>query len=221
MLAVLVGVPTWRRRDREQLARARRARRLPGPRRLRRPLRRHAVHRHPPHLRAGVHPRARAPGHLPRRADRRRRPARDRGVRPAHLPHPGRARRVAARHRARHAVRDVDQRPRATASRPARSSPRDRPTRCATTPASSRRTSAPTSGRSSAPGGRRRASSPGDRTSIAVTTTAGNPSDVLTRPGAPSRTPPPRPHDGHDPVGASRRRHASRSPRPVPGVGRC
>ena len=45
--------PHWRRRDREQLAPRPRARRLPRSRRLRRPLRRHAVHRHPPHLRAG------------------------------------------------------------------------------------------------------------------------------------------------------------------------
>ena len=152
MLAVLVGVPTWRRRDREQLARARDLVDYLGPRRLRRPLRRHAVDRHPPHLRAGVHPRPRAPGHLPRRADRRRRPARDRGVRPAHHPHPGRARRVAARHRARHAVRDVDQRPRVL--------PRDRHDhrRGSARPGAPRparrraRTSAPTSGRSSAPG---------------------------------------------------------------------
>ena len=39
------------------------------------------VDRHPPHRRAGRAARPRRPGALPRRADRRRRPARDRGVR--------------------------------------------------------------------------------------------------------------------------------------------
>ena len=87
---------------------------------------------------------------LPRRADRRRRPARDRGVRPAHPRDPPRARRVDARHRARHAADHEHQRPGVLPrARPGHRRGRAR-RRCATTPPSSPATSAPTSGPSPA-----------------------------------------------------------------------
>ena len=56
-------------------------------------LHRRPVDRHPPHRRAGRPARPRRPLALPRRADRRRRPAGDRGLRPAHRGGPPRARR--------------------------------------------------------------------------------------------------------------------------------
>ena len=87
---------------------------------------------------------------LPRRAHRRRRPARDRGVRPADPRGAPRAGRLDAGHRARHAADHEHQRPRVLPRGRAGSSPRARPTRCGTTRRWSPATSAPTSGPSPA-----------------------------------------------------------------------
>ena len=127
-----------------------RAHRLPRPRPLRRPVRRRALDRHPPHRRARDGARRRAPCDLPRRADRRRRAARGRGVRSADPARAAGARRHARGGRARPAADPVDQRPRVLpGGRPGhrRGSARRW---CATTRASSPRTSAPTTAPSSA-----------------------------------------------------------------------
>ena len=86
---------------------------------------------------------------LPRRADRRCRAARGRGVRTAHQADPARARRDAHRRRARPPAHHVDQRPHLLPRGRRGDRGRRRPRRCATTRSSSRRTSAPTTARSS------------------------------------------------------------------------
>ena len=114
----LLWVPSIRP-ERRQARRSGGAHRLPRPRPLRRPLHRRALDRHPPHRRARDGARGRAACDLPRRADRRRRAARGRGVRPADPAGAAGARRDARRRRARPAADPVDQRPRSIASKPA------------------------------------------------------------------------------------------------------
>ena len=92
--------------------RGRRPHRLPRSRSLRQQPHRRPLHRDPPHRRAGRAPRPRRARAVPRRADRRRRAARDRGVRSADQGDPARAGRGDAGDRARHAAHHEHQRPR-------------------------------------------------------------------------------------------------------------
>ena len=77
--------------------------------------------------------RPRRPAAAPRRAHRRRRPARDRGLRPAAPAIQDELDATDRRHRARHAARDGDQRSRLLPRGRRASSPRARPPRSATT----------------------------------------------------------------------------------------
>ena len=85
----------------DEARRGGRAHRLPRSRSLRRPLHRRALDGHTPHRRAHRAPRGGAPGDLPRRAHRRRRPTGGRGVRSAHQAGAAGTRRHVDRGRAR------------------------------------------------------------------------------------------------------------------------
>ena len=158
----MTGLPPSPSAERRKRAEAAELDRLPRPRPLRRRVRREPVDGHAAHRRARDAARRRRARAAARRADRRRRATRDRGVRPADRAHPARARRGDARHRARHAADDGDQRPRLLPRGRARHR-RGHAGEVRNDPASSRRTSAPTSARSSVRGQSR---STGERTTL-------------------------------------------------------
>ena len=111
LLPSLLALPPSRRAERAKRSEADEVIALPRPRPLRRPRDRHALHRLAADRRAGLPARPGGPAAAARRADRRRRPARGRGVRSADLEPAQGARRDRRHHRARHPAGVVDERP--------------------------------------------------------------------------------------------------------------
>ena len=112
LLKTALFFPGAVRREHVEALRRGRPDRLPRSRPLRRQAHLRPVHRHPAHRRAGRPARPRRPRALPRRADRRHRPARDRGDGDAARRGAPRARRVDADHRTRHAAHHEHERSR-------------------------------------------------------------------------------------------------------------
>ena len=104
LLSTALLFPPAIRRERAKASGGGRDPRLPRTREICRPLHRRPVHRHPADRRTRRAARARCPDAVPRRTDRRRRAARNRGIRAAAAEYPQRTRRLDADHRARHAT---------------------------------------------------------------------------------------------------------------------
>ena len=112
LLSTALFLPALDRARAAPARRGRRAHRLPRPRPLRRQPHRRPLDRHPPHRRARRPARARRPGAVPRRADRRRRQRETEAFGPLIMEIRRELGAVDARHRARHAAHHEHQRPR-------------------------------------------------------------------------------------------------------------